>query len=630
MGDIRIFFDEELRLNELSHYNVLMEEKEEIFYDLAKIAMLMTSAPLAGVSLVDKKNVWLKGRVGVDLACLEREGAFCSYAVESNQDIFAVSDAQLDPRFKKNPLVTSAPHIRFYAAANLVGQRGYRLGTLWIMDAQPRELTQPQCDAMLALAAQVVRILEMRYHNPKTMLPNRGAFVSNLQCALNQQQSSQACRLAGCARRIQNGGCLSEGRKEPCAVGFIHLHNLHLINSAYGSKTGDELLVRLTHELREWMGKNNLLAHLEGDDIAFALFQSGPPIDQLLKQLPDLLSRPVKVDDALLHLAATVGISRFPDSGLNASSLLDQAAAASSHPYEISPTKLLSFYDQSSSDAFQVIEFQKNLPNDIRQKRLLPYYQPQVNAVTGRVVGFEALARLRHPKHGLVGPDRFIRAAEQSGLIYEVDMQILHAVCNDIRFWQQEKLSVVPIAINLSRTSLMHPKLLQALQETLQEYDISPSLIEVEVTESGLAEHPEVIGQRVADIRAMGFKVSIDDFGTGLSNLGTLRNIRFDRLKADRQYVHGASVNIYVGGILHFIRGIGEVFEVETLCEGIEEQEDLDWILAMNCHLFQGWYFSKALAPEHIPEVLRRLDNYYASGQWAAEGPRSLASCLQA
>ena len=103
MGDIRIFFDEELRLNELSHYNVLMEEKEEIFCDLAKIAMLMTSTPLAGVSLVDKKNVWLKGRVGVDLACLEREGAFCSYAVESNQDIFAVSDAQLDPRFKKTP-----------------------------------------------------------------------------------------------------------------------------------------------------------------------------------------------------------------------------------------------------------------------------------------------------------------------------------------------------------------------------------------------------------------------------------------------------------------------------------------------------------------------------------------------
>ena len=630
MGDIRIFFDEEFRLKELSRYGVLMEEKEEAFCDLAKIAMLMTSTPLGGVSLVDKKHVWLKGRVGVDLACLEREGAFCSYAVESNLDIFAVSDAQLDPRFSKNPLVTSAPHIRFYAAANLVGQRGYRLGTLWIMDTQPRELTQPQCDAMLALAAQVVRILEMRYHNPKTMLPNRGAFVSNLQCALNQQQGSQVCRLTDCARRTLNGGCLSEGLKEPCAVGFIHLHNLHLINSAYGSKTGDELMVHLTRELREWMGKNNMLAHLEGDDIAFALFQSGPPIDQLLKQLPDLLSRPVKVDDALLHLAASVGISRFPDSGLNASSLLDQAGAASSHLHEITPSNPLSFYDQGSSDAFQAIEFQKNLPDDIRQKRLLPYYQPQVNAVTGRLVGFEALARLRHPKHGLVGPDRFIRAAEQSGLIYEVDMQILHAVCSDLRFWQQEKLSVVPVAINLSRTSLMHPQLLQALHKTLNEYNISSSLIEVEVTESGLAEHPEVIGQRVAEIRAMGFKVSIDDFGTGLSNLDTLRNIRFDRLKADRQYVHGASANIYVGGILRFIRGIGKVFEVETLCEGIEEQEDLDWILAMDCQVFQGWYFSKAQAPEHIPAMLRRLNKFYTTEQWAAEGPRALAACLQA
>lgn len=629
MGNIQFPLDEMLRIRELSRYGVMYEEKEEAFCDIARIAMMFSSMPLGGVSLVDNNSVWLKGRVGVELSCLEREGAFCSYAVESSEDMFIVPDPLLDPRFMHNPLVASEPHIRFYAAANLIGHRGYNLGTLWVMDTQPRQLDDKQRNAMRALAGQVVRLLEMRYQNAGTSLPNRGAFVSNLQCALNQQRGSQTCRLASCARHNADNICLSEGRKEPCVVGCIKIHNLHLINTAYGPDTGRELMRGLTARLGEWVGEHNLLAHLESDDIAFALFRGTQPPEDRLEKLLSLLSQPIDVRGNLLHLATSVGVSRFPESGLHASSLLDQAAAAASRAREIPPATVLTFFDNQIIHTVHNVEFLKSLPENLKERRFVPYYQPQVDTVTGKLIGFEALARLRSNKEGLLGPDRFIRPAEQSGLITEIDFLILDQVCRDMRYWLDEGLPVVPVSINLSRITVGTPDLLQTLRDTLQTYRIPTELIELEITESGICEDPDLVRQRNAEMHEMGFKVSIDDFGTGLSNLSTLRDLRFECLKADRLYVHGASTNIYVGGILRFIKGIGEVFNADVICEGIEEQEDMDWIASLGCRLFQGWYFSKAIAPECIPDLLLRLDQHYRSRTVGHNDPRALAEILQ-
>lgn len=629
MGDIQFSTDEMLRIRELSRYGVVYEEKEEAFCDIARIAMMFTSMPLGGVSLVDDNSVWLKGRVGVELSCLEREGAFCTYSVESSEDMFIVPDTQKDGRFLNNPLVASDPHIRFYAAANLIGHRGYNLGTLWVMDRQPRQLDEKQRNAMRALAGQVVRLLEMRYQNAGTHLPNRGAFVSNLQCALNQQRGSQTCRLANCARHNADNVCLSQGRKEPCVVGCIKIHNLHLINTAYGSDTGQELMRGLTTRLGDWVDTHDLLAHLENDDIAFALFRGPQPSENLLEKLVSLLSQPIEVRGNLLHIATSVGVSRFPESGLNASSLLDQAAAAASRAKETPPATVLTFFDNRIVQNVHNVEFLKSLPENLKERRFVPYYQPQVDTASGKLIGFEALARLRSKKEGLIGPDRFIRPAEQSGLITEIDFLVLDQVCRDLRYWLDEGLSVVPVSINLSRITVGTPDLLQTLHNTLQMHRIPTELIELEITESGFCEDPDLVRQRNLEMHDMGFKVSIDDFGTGLSNLSTLRDLRFERLKADRLYVHGASTNIYVGGILRFIKGIGEVFSADVICEGIEEQEDLDWITSLGCRLFQGWYFSKAIAPECIPDLLVRLDQHYRSRTKKHTVPQALAEILQ-
>jgi EAL domain-containing protein (putative c-di-GMP-specific phosphodiesterase class I)/GGDEF domain-containing protein len=629
MGDILRFTDEELRLGELARYNIAIDQKEDVFCELARLAMLATNMPVAGVSLVDRDHVWLKGRIGVDLECLQREGAFCSYAVESNEDMFVVDDTLLDQRFTNNPLVAGEPHIRYYTAACLISHRGYRLGTLWLMDTRPRQLSDEHRQTLLALAAQVVHILELRYENPLTRLANRSAFVSNLQCALNQQRRSQVCRIVDCARKDASGLCLSEWRNGPCVIGFVRISNISLINSAFGREIGEGLVKQLAGELHKWVGPNNLLGHLEGDHIAFALFEETTDIDAHLNALSELLCRPFGVSGTQLHVSAMVGLSRYPDSGSNASSLLDQAAVAATHPLDAMPVVIRRFADVSNNEAVERLELQKSLADDLREDRLVPYYQPQVDIVTGRVVGFEALARIRHPRFGLLGPDRFIATAEQCGLIREVDLQMLTTVCGDLDRWRRNGHDLVPVAVNFSRTTLMDPGLPRRLLEIAEAHKIDPNLIEVEVTESGFVEQLDAMAKQVRIIRENGFPVSIDDFGTGLSNLGALRNIPFDRLKADRQYVHGASANPHVGGLLRFIKGVADLFEVDVMCEGLEDADDLQWISDIGCHHVQGWYFSRAMAPESMPALLERLSSFYASGRYAVGGPASMAACLQ-
>ena len=610
--------DELLRLSELARYNIVMDEKEDAFCELARLAMLITGTPLGGVSLVDHDHVWLKGREGIDLTCLARKGAFCSYAIESNQDMFEIPDTLSDPRFEQNPLVSNAPHIRYYTAANLTTHRGYRLGTLWVMDTKPRDLTPQQCDALQGLASQVVRILELRYQNPLTQLPNRNGFIGHLQAALKQIDDDLHA-----INNHQHHPATTSTRHS--IIGCIHIHNLPLINSAFGHDVGDQLIQQLAERLKLWLGPQNILGHLDDEHFAFALLQQDSAnIDALHR----LLSHPIPCGKSLLQVTSNIGLSHYPDFGQNAASLLDQAATAASRNVNNSESLIQEFASPTTSKTYQKLAFQRTMQEHLREKRLIAYYQPQIDLHNGQIIGFEALARIRHPEQGIIYPQDFISQAEEYGLIHEVDLAMFERICQDIICWQNYQ-PLPQIAANLSRNTLMHPTLPETLSAILERYNIAPSQIEIEVTESGFVTAPEAVGERVAELRQLGFKISIDDFGTGFSNLGSLRSIHFDRLKADRQYVHGASTNVHIGGILRFIKGIADVFGVELVCEGLEDEADLAWVAAQGCHHIQGWYFCKALPPENIPPMLDKLEKFYASGRYQTHGPAALAACLQ-
>jgi GAF domain-containing protein len=221
-----ISFDEQLRLEELSHYYITCDTPEEQYTELASLASQFMHTPFAGMSLVDKNHIWLKARVGLEATCLEREQAFCSYAVESNHNLFIVPDTLQDLRFVNNPLVKQSPHIRFYAGAVLMSHRGYPLGTLWLMDTKPRTLREDDQKALLGLAALAARLLELCYRNPITKLPNRNTFITNLQHTINLHNSD--------LENLDNSPAyqFDYPKSNSITVGFIHVRNLPLVTLA--------------------------------------------------------------------------------------------------------------------------------------------------------------------------------------------------------------------------------------------------------------------------------------------------------------------------------------------------------------------------------------------------------------
>lgn len=617
--------DEVNRLNELANYQGIIDQSEDTYNELARLATLFINAPYGGVSVVDDQYVWLKGRVGLDACRLNREGAFCSYAVESNNDLFIIHDVLTDTRFTHNPLVVHEPHIRSYAAATLKGHRGYTLGTLWIMDSKPRIFTPQECNALIALAAQVVNLIELTYRHPISRLPTRNAFINKLQIQLNRLFSNNDA--IDNLTPTPNNAFKSDIKNG--VVGYIYIHNLHLINSTYDRETGERALVMFADNLRLW-AETNLLAHIDDNHFAFALLCAPEKVLEQLTKLPEVVSTCITVNDIQIHLNCSIGISHFPSSGINASSLLDQAAAAATLTREFNIVTVKTYVEEQYGNLFQHMESQSHLPESLRDHHLVAHYQPQVDIQNGDVIGFEALARIKDPERGLIMPQEFIAQAEQSKLIHQIDLQILEIVCADLRHWLNLQLEVVPIAVNMSRFTILHEATVETIQRIVQQYDIPIKLIKLEITEGGLdnlvGASCDSLRHQVLILHDLGFKISIDDFGTGLSNLAALRLLKFEQLKADRSYVHGAASHVHIGGILRFIYNIAELFQVDLICEGLEDEADLEWVMVLGCRYIQGWYFCKAVSSEATTMILQRLPAFRSLKNYA---PAALAEFLK-
>lgn len=591
-------WQEARRLAELGHYDTALEQIDDTLSELAAVAAHHFGAPLAGVSLVDEHNIWLRGRYGLSIDRLDREGAFCGYAVESNQDLFEVPDTLADARFSCNALVNSAPHVRSYMAATLVGHRGYMLGTLWFMDMQPRTLTPPDRAILRALATQAMQLLELRHRAAETGLPTRHAFVCMLQAALVPGSSCDA-------------GTPGESDIKAAAVmaptiGYVQLGNLPQIYNLYGREKGQELLLSLADVLRNWRHPGDLLGQVDGTNFAFALFQSRTPIEDRFRELEILLARPVASGDEMAYFNCRVGVTHCLPEGGSASALLDQAAAAATQVVDDPTAARIQVYEPQQRERTQrLIALQKRLDEHVCRRLLRPHYQPQVDVRSGRIIGFEALARLYDPNEGVVAAQGFVgELANNSGLIRMIDMQVLEAVCRDLVMWLERGLTPVPVSINFARTTLMHERTVDSLLMTLEETEIPTGLICVEITESGLSEQPEILYQRARELNDCGIEIGLDDFGTGMSNLEALRSLPFSCLKADRRYVHGASTNAHIGAILRFIQGIADLFGVRLVCEGVEEEADLRYAMALGCRYFQGWYFSRDVTSDHAATLL--------------------------
>ncbi len=565
---------------------------------ITKLAVMATGTSIGGVSLVFQSQMWVPGRYGVGDAYLPRVGSFCDTALEAGEDWFEVPDASNDPRFADNPVVAVA-RLCHYAAVLLRGAGGHVFGTLWVMGKEARTLDPDQAAQLRLLAEVAAETLNARYCDSATGLYKREVFSHHLQCLLDH---------------AEDGAELT--------VGYVDLIGFRQLNHAVGRAQGDAILRLVGERIVAWGGLYGLTGHLGGDRFAFAMDAVLQDSAARIDALRDVLDAPFDTASGQRRLHARIGIVRHPAGGVLAGAhhaahagahagalfLLDGAEAAAHAVGHARSASVIREYDQGLRAGTQLrMELQALQRGAGDAGALEVHYQPQVDLAQGRLIGMEALVRWRHPVLGLLGPNRFIGLAEHAGDIVELDLHVLARVCTDLQAWLADGLVPAPVSLNASRATLLHPGVLPRIRDLLAQSGVPGHLLEVEVTESQLLEQPQLLSERVAALRALGLRIAVDDFGTGYSNLDTLSSFCFDRLKADRRFVHGVASNQRTAGLLTLIHGVATVFDAELLCEGVERQEDLDWLRGRDMGCVQGWYFSPARPAETVQGWLAGL-----------------------
>jgi EAL domain-containing protein (putative c-di-GMP-specific phosphodiesterase class I) len=321
-----------------------------------------------------------------------------------------------------------------------------------------------------------------------------------------------------------------------------------------------------------------------------------------------------------LNIGCSIGISIFPEHGADAETLIKNADAAMYSAKANGRNNFRFFTEEMNAQIVERLTLEKSLRLALDKKELFLMYQPQMDMATGRIVGLEALLRWQHPKLGLVPPDRFIRLAENSGLIMPIGEWVLRTACSQARKWQDEGLANVSVAVNVSAVQFRQEDFCELIRRVLRETRLAPEYLELELTESLLLANADVTSSVIQELKAMGLTLAIDDFGTGYSSFSYLRQFRVSRLKIDRSFVRDVAVNPDDAAITSAIISMAKSLNLKVIAEGVENEAQMSFLRAHECDEIQGYYFSKPLAVDQVADKLRlnSADNAFSANHGGA------------
>ncbi|MEC4728411.1 sensor domain-containing phosphodiesterase [Shewanella sp. D64] len=569
---------DQLRIKELSHYLSVIEESESSLKSLVTLLAQLCDVPFSGVSVIDSDKVWIKVHYGIDANYLAREGTFCTEAIESTLPLFVVENAAIDKRFMNNPLVVNDPKIRFYAAAPFHGEHGFAIGTLWVMDTKPIEITDKMALVIKCLSAYLAQALETQYKCEITQLSNKQCFQRQLQGLMNN-------------------------KSEQFSVGTIHIQRLRHICKIYGPEFRNELIATIGRRFNSWAQSDQLVSHFGHGNFAFSLM--GEQDQQSIENLLGLLVAPITLSGITTTVTVNAGIACTQANEASAAALIGMAELASVEKKSLGISNI--HYQEKGCNNQLSIDIRACMHQDEVDNHLTAFYQPQINMENGSLIGFEALMRWNNSRYSNTPVWQVLDIVESMGMIPALDLVIFRKVCRDIASWKANGLTIPKVSTNLSRTTLHTASLLGDLQKALDEHGLDCTDVELEITEGGFSLDEKLFSTHISHLKEAGFKIAIDDFGTGMSNIATIKDIDCNLLKVDRQFVHGVSINPHIAALLRLIKGTADLLGIPLLVEGVETQNDLNWLTNENINLIQGWYFSKAIPPMLVPTLLQKI-----------------------
>ena len=348
------------------------------------------------------------------------------------------------------------------------------------------------------------------------------------------------------------------------------------------------------------------MARLGGDEFVVLLEQIDSPSDaaRVAQDVIDSLNKPFQLDSAEIFIDSSIGISLYPDDGKDATQWVKNADAAM-YAAKDSGRNTYRFYTSTLSDAVnERLKVETQLRHALERKELTVYYQPQINISSGRIVGAEALVRWNHPEEGMIPPLRFIPIAEETGQIIPLGEWVLQHACHQAKAWQDIGLPPITMAVNLSPRQFNQRNLLQTIETTLSESGLAPHYLDLEITESAIMEHGEESTQLLSSLRELGIHQSIDDFGTGYSSLAYLKRFDIDKLKIDKSFVDGTPDNSGDNEIVTMIIAMARNLKMQVLAEGVENEQQLEFLRLQGCDTYQGYLFSPPVTAEKFAKLL--------------------------
>jgi diguanylate cyclase (GGDEF)-like protein/PAS domain S-box-containing protein len=410
--------------------------------------------------------------------------------------------------------------------------------------------------------------------------------------------------------RIGQAIAFAQRHENQVAVLFLDLDGFKHINDSLGHPTGDKLLQSLAKRLVSCVRATDTVSRQGGDEFVVLISEINQPEDaiSMSRRLLHVVAGANSIEKHDLHITASIGVSIYPDDGLDAETLIKNADTAMYHAKENGRQSFQFFTPAMNAQAVERQLIEEHLRRALERQEFTLHYQPKINIGTGAITGVEALIRWTNPTLGSVPPGQFVPVAEDCGLIVPIGAWVLREACTQAKAWADAGLPLMTMAVNVSAMQFRSETFLDGLFAILSETGLDPNHLELELTESALMKRAEFAASILSTLREKGVTVAIDDFGTGYSSLSYLRKFPLDALKIDQSFVRQITTVPDETIIVRAIIGMGRSLNLRVIAEGVETPDQLEFLKAHQCEEAQGYYFSRPVPPQQLVKLLESWD----------------------
>ncbi|WP_297432947.1 EAL domain-containing protein [Sulfurimonas sp.] len=428
-------------------------------------------------------------------------------------------------------------------------------------------------DLEIQRQADVIKFIAM--NDPLTGLDNKVSLVNKLDNIISDTQINE----------YQVG------------IVFLDLDRFKKINDVYGHYIGDLLLKKVADRLKECVHKNDIVARISGDEFVIVETNMTDYSNiNLIEKIIFIMKKPFYIKDKDIHITFSIGRSILGQDGNDVDSLLKNAETAMYISKDMGLNNYVSYDTSMGKMSQKRLELDRNIRSALKNQELVAYYQPKINAITNEVIGLEALIRWKDAKKGIIYPGEFIPFCEESDLIIDIDEYMLIHAMRQLLMWHREGVKTGKVSVNISTKKLEKGDFVAELKHLLLSENFDPAYLEVEILESQVMNNPKRSIEILRQVKELGVSISIDDFGTGYSSLSYLKELPVDKIKIDRSFIIDLPYNKDAVSIVRTIIALARNLRLETIAEGVETQEQLDFLIDEGCVNIQGYYFSKPLS----------------------------------